>query len=110
MLTSVTKIDFSDMTKRFHALSLSLQCHLCTVFQKVFHGRYLLCSHQSDYRKGKRKEDQCADVRSCHIICTEIYFHLILTRMRSDSVKKMSAYADLNHAPGLTDVRLENYS
>lgn len=27
--------------------------------------------------------------------------------MRSDSVKKMSAYADLNHAPGLTDVRLE---
>ena len=30
--------------------------------------------------------------------------------MRSDSVKKMSAYADLNHAPGLTDVRLENYS
>ena len=79
-------------------------------FRRYLHGRYLLCSHQSDYRKGKRKEDQCADVRSCHIICTEIYFHLILTRMRSDSVKKMSAYADLNHAPGLTDVRLENYS
>ena len=28
-------------------------------------------------------------------------------RMRSDSVKKMSAYADQNHAPSLTDVRLE---
>ena len=28
-------------------------------------------------------------------------------RMRSDSVKNMSAYADQNHAPSLTDVRLE---
>ena len=28
--------------------------------------------------------------------------------MRSDSVKNMSAYADQNHAPSLTDVRLEN--
>ena len=27
--------------------------------------------------------------------------------MRSDSVKNMSAYADQNHAPSLTDVRLE---
>ena len=27
--------------------------------------------------------------------------------MRSDSVKNMSAYADRNHAPSLTDVRLE---
>ena len=27
-------------------------------------------------------------------------------RMRSDSVKNMSAYADQNHAPSLTDVRL----
>ena len=31
-------------------------------------------------------------------------------RMRSDSVKKMSAYADQNHAPSLTDVRLEYLS
>ena len=29
--------------------------------------------------------------------------------MRSDSVKNMSAYADQNHAPSLTDVRLEYY-
>ena len=28
-------------------------------------------------------------------------------RMRSDSVKNMSAYADQNHTPSLTDVRLE---
>ena len=28
-------------------------------------------------------------------------------RMRSDSVKNMSAYADQNHAPSFTDVRLE---
>ena len=28
-------------------------------------------------------------------------------RMRSDSVKKMLAYADQNHAPSLADVRLE---
>ena len=28
--------------------------------------------------------------------------------MRSDSVKNMSAYADQNHAPSLTDVRLED--
>ncbi len=28
-------------------------------------------------------------------------------RMRSDSVKNISAYADQNHAPSLTDVRLE---
>ena len=28
-------------------------------------------------------------------------------RMRSDSVKNMSACADQNHAPSLTDVRLE---
>ncbi len=28
-------------------------------------------------------------------------------RMRSDSVKNMSAYADQNHAPSLTYVRLE---
>ena len=27
--------------------------------------------------------------------------------MRSDSVKNMSAYADQNHAPSLTDVRLK---
>ena len=27
--------------------------------------------------------------------------------MRSDSVKNMPAYADQNHAPSLTDVRLE---
>ena len=27
--------------------------------------------------------------------------------MRSDSVKNMSAYADQNHAPSFTDVRLE---
>ena len=27
--------------------------------------------------------------------------------LRSDSVKNMSAYADQNHAPSLTDVRLE---
>ena len=30
--------------------------------------------------------------------------------MRSDSVKNMSAYADQNHAPSLTDVRLELYT
>ena len=29
--------------------------------------------------------------------------------MRSDSVKNMSAYADQNHAPSLTDVRLESF-
>ena len=30
--------------------------------------------------------------------------------MRSDSVKNMSAYADQNHAPSLTDVRLELFA
>ena len=35
MLTSITKIDSMITQKQFHALSQSLQCHLCTVFPKV---------------------------------------------------------------------------
>ncbi len=106
MLTSVTKIDFSDMTEAIPCfIAIIAMPFMYSISEGISMGVISYVVIQSDYRKGKRKEDQCADVRSCHIICTEIYFHLILTRMRSDSVKKMSAYADLNHAPGLTDVR-----
>ena len=50
---------------------------LLQYFRRYFHGCYLLCGNQCNYRKSKRKEDQSSDVHSCRIICSEIHFLII---------------------------------
>ena len=73
MLTSITKIDFSDYDRGYSMLYRN-HCHAVHVqyFRRYRYGRYLLrCTEYCD-RKGKRKEDQYSDVCSGCAVHTEV--------------------------------------
>lgn len=72
----VTKIEGDSAYKR-RIMDMGITKGSELYIRRYFHGCYLLCGNQCNYRKSKRKEDQSSDVHSCRIICSEIHFLII---------------------------------
>ena len=77
MLTSVTKIDFSDMTEAIPCfIAIIAMPFMYSISEGISMGVISYVVINLYHRQSQRKEDQCIDVRSRRIICTEIYLHL----------------------------------
>ena len=77
MLTSVTKIDFDDLTEAIPAfIAIIAMPFLYSISEGIALGVISYVDHQSCYRKGKGEKDQRADVCAGCSVCPEIHFPL----------------------------------
>ena len=76
MLTSVTKIDFNDMTEAIPCfIAIIAMPFMYSISEGISMG--VISYVVINVITGKAKEDQSPDVHSCRIIYTEIHLHLI---------------------------------
>ena len=78
MLTSVTKIDFNDMTEAIPCfIAIIAMPFMYSISEGISMGVISYVVINVITGKAKRKEDQSSDVHSCRIICSEIHFLII---------------------------------